>query len=400
MYPTFKTQKYLNPYIHQMQSKDKYLIVVGGPTASGKTNFAIQLAKHFRTEIISSDSRQFYREMSIGTAKPSQNELGAIPHHLIDHLSIHDEYSIGAFEREAISLLNGMYQKQDIVILAGGSGMYIKALCEGLDDFPGVPSTVKASLQEWYETNGLEALQERVAKRDPDYFAVVDQQNPHRLLRALAVMEVSGSPFSSFHKKQTQSRPFIPIYLWLDWPREILYERINLRVDQMVRNGLINEAKQLFSLKHLTALQTVGYQELFTAFEGEISIEEAIDLIKRNSRRYAKRQLTWSRRDGFWKHFHPTEIDLALEYIDFVKVGQWQFAEEIATPRSKKLSLYNEKDTFSIQLNEFKNHLELDNFQGNDLDEIATRFLMHEVSLRSQKPITTSKIPENLQKPS
>ncbi|WP_233752606.1 tRNA (adenosine(37)-N6)-dimethylallyltransferase MiaA [Flavilitoribacter nigricans] len=293
----------------------KYLLVVGGATASGKTGFAIQLARHFQTEIVSADSRQFYREMQIGTAKPTPEELSEAPHHLIGHISIETAYSVGDYEQEALRLLDDLYEKHKVVILCGGSGLFIKALCEGLDQFPEVPAEITAELQAAYEEHGLAFLQSELQAADPEYYGEVDQQNPRRLLRALSVIRASGKPFSSFRKQQPKSRDFTPVYLQIDWPREQLYARINQRVDLMLAAGLVEEARQLYAYRHLQALQTVGYQELFDHFSGLISLEEAVELIKRNSRRYAKRQLTWFRRDGFWEKFHPDDLQKALHYI-------------------------------------------------------------------------------------
>lgn len=297
----------------------KHLIVIGGPTAGGKTGWAVRMAGHFQTEILSCDSRQFYREMTIGTAKPSPEELQQVRHHFINNLSIHDRYSVGDFEREALALLEQLYQKHDVVVLTGGSGLYLKALCEGLDEFPEVPSPVREEVEQLYEREGLEALQEKLQQVDPDYYAEVDLHNPARLIRALSVWRASGRPFSSFRRAKQVSRPFTPIYLQLHLPRQILYERINRRVDQMLDKGLEKEAKRLFPHREQTALQTVGYQELFDYFENKISREEAIRLIKRNTRRYAKRQLTWMRRDDHWKHVSPEEWDIALQYIALVR---------------------------------------------------------------------------------
>lgn len=295
--------------------ENKYLIVVGGPTASGKTALSIRLAQHFQTEILSADSRQFYREMSIGTAKASPEELAQVPHHFINSLSIADDYSVGDFERDALNCLEQLFQQHKVVILAGGSSLYIKALCEGLDVFPEVPNEVRQSVEDLYQSAGIEALQAELAVSDPAYFQQVDQANPHRLIRAISVCRAAGVPFSTFRTQQTEPRFFTPIYLWMDVPREELYPRINQRVDQMLANGLEAEARGLFAQRHLNALQTVGYQELFDYFAGSISRDEAIELIKRNSRRYAKRQLTWMRRDGFWHLFAPSDWGAILDFV-------------------------------------------------------------------------------------
>lgn len=298
------------------RDQQRFLLVVGGATASGKTGFAIRLAQHFQTEILSADSRQFYQEMSIGTAKPGPAELALVPHHFIGHLSIQTPYSVGDYARDALACLDELFQHHPILVLTGGSGLFIKAVCEGLDEFPDVPVNVWEQLQKDYEHKGLAFLQQELANTDPIYHREVDLQNPHRLLRALSVIRASGQSFSSFRQQSAAPRDFHPMYLQMDWPREQLYERINQRVDHMLQQGLVEEARSLYPHRHLKALQTVGYQELFDHFSGLISLDEAIELIKRNSRRYAKRQMTWFRRDGFWRSFQPQEWDAALAYIN------------------------------------------------------------------------------------
>ena len=299
-------------------SEKKYLIVIGGPTASGKTGFAIQLANEFNTVILSCDSRQFYKEMNIGTAKPSPEELRQAKHYFINSHSIEQAYSVGDFEQEGIELLNQLFQKYSIIVMTGGSGLYINAICQGLDHFPKVPIAIREELEKEYELKGLSYLQEQLKTHDPKYYAEVDLQNPHRLIRALSICKVSGQAFSAFRKKETIQRIFTPIYIQMNWPRALLYQRINLRVDQMIEQGLLEEVKSLQAKQELSALQTVGYQELFDYLEGKSNLEEAIELIKRNSRRYAKRQLTWMRRDQFWKRFHPQEKEACLNYIHLV----------------------------------------------------------------------------------
>lgn len=317
-------------------SHSRFLIIVGGPTASGKTSMAIQLAQHFNTEILSCDSRQFFREMSIGTAKPSPEERAQAPHHFIDVLSAGEEYSVGDYERDALQLLDQLFEHKKVVIMAGGSGLYQKAVCEGLDDFPEVPLEVRKKLERQYQEEGIDSLQERLRQADPEYYRQVDLQNPHRLIRALSVYEVSGRSFSHFRKQKKAERHFFPIYLELRWDRAKLYERINKRVDMMMEAGLLEEARALYPLKDKTALQTVGYQELFDHFDGNTSLQEAVNLIKRNSRRYAKRQLTWSRRDGHWKHFSPDEWNDILEYVELSIEKQLQFTKEGPSPDIKK----------------------------------------------------------------
>jgi len=299
-----------------VKSKQKYLIVIGGPTASGKTSVAIQLANHFDTVILSCDSRQFYREMSIGTAKPTEAELAQAKHYFVNSLSIQEEYSVGDFERDALALLEQIYQEKDIAILAGGSGLFIRAVCEGLDEYPDVPLDIRTDLKTLFQQKGIEALQEELKFCDPTYYEQVDLQNHRRLIRALEVCRASGQPFSSFQNQEKPERFFQPIYILLDVEREQLYERINRRVDQMFETGLLEEARNLYPFRENTALQTVGYQELFDHFDGKITLEEAEELIKRNSRRYAKRQLTWFRKDDHWHRFSPTAV---LDMTDFVK---------------------------------------------------------------------------------
>ena len=293
----------------------KFLIVIAGPTASGKTKVAIKLAKYFDTEIISADSRQFYREMEIGTAKPTETERNEAKHHFVDFMSIHDAYSVGDFEKEVLELLEELYQKHQVVILAGGSGLFVRAVCEGLDEFPDVSPEIRAEVNALFKEKGLEALQEELQKVDPAYYDVVDKQNPMRLLRAIEVFRASGKPYSSFRKAKKATRPFTPIYIQLDTDRLVLYERINLRVDQMIQQGLIEEVRQLLPFKDMNALQTVGYQELFDYFDEKITKAEAIELIKRNSRRYAKRQMTWLRKDLHWVRFSIDQLNLIKKHI-------------------------------------------------------------------------------------
>lgn len=254
--------------------------------------------------------------MSIGTAKPSVSELAVVPHHFIDNLSIEFPYSVGDYERDALKLLDELYQKHQVVVLTGGSGLYQKALCEGLDEFPEVPADVRTNVIQLYETSGIEALQSVLQECDPDYFAEVDRNNPRRLIRAISVFQASGQPFSSFRKAQKTARPFIAVYLYLNPDRNELYERINQRVTQMVEAGLVEEARRLYPKRHLDALQTVGYQELFDYFDQKTTLEEALDLIRQHTRNYAKRQNTWARRDGFWKYVRPDEMETTLDELE------------------------------------------------------------------------------------
>jgi tRNA dimethylallyltransferase len=299
----------------EQKSAKKHLIVIGGATASGKTRLAIALAQAFKTEIISADSRQFYREMSIGTAKPTAEELAAAPHHFVGNLSIHDYYSVGDFERDAMTVLDKIFEKNDVAIMVGGTGLFIRAVCEGLDEFPETPLSIRQHFEDIYTKEGIEPLQRLLQTVDPEYFAIVDQQNPMRLTRALAVWKSSGKTFSSFRTQSKKTRYFQPIYIVTDLERPILYDRINKRVDIMMADGLEEEARSLYAFKELNALQTVGYQELFDYFDRSISREEAIDKIKQHSRNYAKRQTTWFRKETHWARFNPLDTEGVVEWV-------------------------------------------------------------------------------------
>lgn len=280
-----------------MQIKKPLLICVVGPTAIGKTKLAIALAKEFSTEIISADSRQFFKEMRIGTAVPSNEELSEAPHHFIQNLSIFDEYSVGEFERDALSLLNKIFKNHDTAIMVGGSGLYVDAVTKGLDKFPKVAPEIREQLNSELEDNGLEHLQKELQDKDPEYYEKADVENPHRIIRALEVIRETGKTMSSFLNQKKPERPFNTLYIGLTAPREIVYERINKRVDIMMDEGLLEEAESLLPYKNKNALQTVGYRELFEYFEGNFSKAEAISEIKKNSRRFAKRQGTWFRKN-------------------------------------------------------------------------------------------------------
>ena len=275
----------------------KKLIVLSGPTAVGKTSAAIELAKHYHTDIISTDSRQFYREMKIGTASPSPSELAQATHHFIGNLSIHDYYNVSLFEQQALKLLDELFSTKEIVIAVGGSGLYIDALCYGIDDFPDIDEKLRAGIKSCYTNEGIEYLQKEVERLDPLYFSQVDKQNPKRLQRALEVILSTGKSYSSQRIRQKKARNFSIEKYVLNMDREILYQRINDRVDIMINDGLVKEARELFPYRHLNALNTVGYKELFRYFENEISLDQAIIDIKTHSRRYAKRQITWFKRD-------------------------------------------------------------------------------------------------------
>ncbi len=292
------------------------LICIVGPTAIGKTSLAIKVAKAFTAEIISADSRQFFKEMSIGTAVPSAEELAAAPHHFIQDKSIFEPYSVGDFEKEALRKLDELFKKNPIVVMVGGSGLYVDAVIKGLDEFPVVPIEIRTQLNTEFELNGIEPLQKELAEVDPEYFKKVDIHNAHRIIRALEIYRGSGKPYSSFLKKDTSTRYFEALYVGLTAEREVIYDRINLRVDKMISEGLIEEAKGLFLHKNLNALQTVGYRELFQYLDGSISKEKAIEEIKKNTRRFAKRQITWFGKNETIRWFdYLTNVSEIIAYI-------------------------------------------------------------------------------------
>ncbi|MCK0147714.1 tRNA (adenosine(37)-N6)-dimethylallyltransferase MiaA [Arenibacter sp. F26102] len=282
--------------------KEKILITVVGPTAIGKTSLAIAIAKHYNTEIISADSRQFYQEMSIGTAVPSPEELAAVPHHFIQHKSILDEYTVGDFEREAITKMEALFTQHDIVVMVGGSGLYVDAIKYGLDNFPTIEPEVREKLNSTLINEGILSLQEKLKSLDLEYYNKVDLNNPHRLIRALEVCIGSGLPYSSFLNQKKVDRNFNVITIGITAERKTIYDRINQRVDIMLEQGLLEEVRSLKEQQDLNALQTVGYRELFSYFDGEFDLDTAIAEIKKNTRRFAKRQLTWLRKkeDILW----------------------------------------------------------------------------------------------------
>ena len=290
--------------------------MVVGPTAVGKTEICIKLAKKFNTEIISCDSRQFYRELELGTAKPNPEELAAVPHHLINSLSIEEDYDVKKFEKDALAILEKLFEQKDVVLMTGGSGLFADAITQGFDDMPEISPEVRENIIREYEENGLSWLQSEVKASDPEYFEVVDPQNPQRLMRALEVIRGTGKKFSSFRIKKKVERPFQILKIGLTRDREELYQRINQRMDQMIELGLFEEAETYFEKRHLNALQTVGYSEIFGYLEGTYDREEAIRLLKRNSRRYAKRQLTWFRRDPEIQWFHPKQMDEIQRWVE------------------------------------------------------------------------------------
>jgi len=291
-----------------MYSKTNTLIVIAGPTASGKTAAGIQLAQQLGTEIISADSRQFYREMAIGTAKPGPAELAQAKHHFVNSHSITDSFNVGDFEQQGLALLDNLFTTHNTVIMVGGSGLYIKAVCEGFDQLPTADPAIREQLNKAYESNGIAYLQEQLKQTDPDYYQQVDLHNPQRLIRALEVFESSGLPFSSFRTAGQRQRPFGVLKVGLSLPREQLYERINLRVDDMIAQGLVDEVRSLLPYRHLNALNTVGYSEIFDYLDGKTDLPRAIELIKQNTRRFAKRQMTWFNKDKAINWVKPREV--------------------------------------------------------------------------------------------
>ncbi len=287
-----------------------------GPTAVGKTALAIQLAQHYKTVVLSADSRQFYREMNIGTAKPDSSELNAVPHYFIDSHSVESVYSAGDFERDALQLLQELFQTHDQVILVGGSGLFVRALTEGLDDLPQAPKEIRDRLNQQLADDGLAKLQDRLKAIDPEHYAVMDFQNPQRVVRALEVFETTGNSIAFYQKGKQSARDFDVVTIGLNTDRAFLYERINKRVDKMMHDGLLGEAKELQAFRHHPALQTVGYAELFDHFDGKISLEDAVDKIKQNSRRYAKRQITWFKKYGSTHWFEPSELQEILQFLN------------------------------------------------------------------------------------
>ncbi|MCF6240368.1 MAG: tRNA (adenosine(37)-N6)-dimethylallyltransferase MiaA [Bacteroidales bacterium] len=294
---------------------NKTLIVIVGPTGIGKTDLGIYLAQKLDTEIISADSRQFFRELKIGTAVPDAEQLKAVKHHFIGNKSIHDYYNASSFEFEVIDLLKKRFVEKNHMIMLGGSGMYVDAVCKGIDDLPEIDMEIRNSLIKKFETEGIESLRFELKRLDPDYYAIADLKNPKRLLKALEITLQTGKPYSTFRTKTTKKRDFKIIKIGLNMDREKLYKRIEERVDKMIESGLVNEAKQFIRYKHLNSLNTVGYKELFPYFDGEYSLERAIELIKRNSRRYAKRQLSWFNRDKEIRWFQPDEAEKILNFV-------------------------------------------------------------------------------------
>lgn len=292
------------------------LIVIEGPTASGKTGIAIELAKCFGAEIISADSRQFYREIPIGTAAPAEVEQSEAVHHFVGSLSVADDYNVSKFEHDVLNLLNNELVNAPVVIMVGGSGLYIDAVCKGIDILPDIDESIRRSTVELFENKGLAALQEKLLQLDPAYYQQVDLNNPVRLQRAIEVCLQTGTPYSQLRKNNPQPRNFDIVKIGISIPRDILVERINNRVDEMMENGWIKEAKSVFPIKDYNSLNTVGYKELFAFFEKKLTFDQAVEKIKTNTRRYAKRQMTWFRKDKNIQWFDYKDVDGMMDYID------------------------------------------------------------------------------------
>ena len=297
---------------------DKYLIVIAGPTASGKTATAITIAKALRTVIISADSRQFYREIPIGTAAPTREELSEVEHFMIHNLSIEDRYDVADYEKDVLLLLKKLFLNHDAVVMTGGSGLFIDAVCNGLDSIPDISEETRNRVNDLYEKGGVVALQNELQHLDPEYYEIVDKHNPRRLQRAIEVCYQTGLPYSSFRKNNTKERDFKIIKLALLWERNELITRINKRVENMISDGLVEEARSVYHKRNLNSLNTVGYKEMFQYFDGDISLNETIELIKISTRQYAKRQMTWLRKNNDYRWFSIDEIPKMIEYIQSV----------------------------------------------------------------------------------
>ncbi len=296
---------------------EKKLIIILGPTAVGKTEYSLQMAEKLHTEILSCDSRQMFREMKIGTAAPTEEELKRVPHHFVGHLSIHDYYSCGKFEIDALAKCNELFQKHDTLIMTGGSMLYIDAICKGIDDVPNIDEELRSSLWKRFETEGIENLQKELKLLDPEYYATVDPKNGKRIIHALEICLQTGKPYSSIRKNSKKERPFTIEKIGITRPREELYERINLRVEKMFEDGLLEEAHSLYPYRELNALNTVGYKELFEYFDGNWTLDYAKQMIQQNTRHYAKKQITWFKRDPeiIWKEADDLYKDQPFEKL-------------------------------------------------------------------------------------
>ena len=298
-----------------MVSSDKTLIVITGPTAVGKTQLCLDIAKHFDIPIINADSRQIYKELSIGTAKPSAEEQQQIKHYFVGALSLEDYYSASLFETQVMELLSTLFKTSDYALMTGGSMMYIDAVCDGIDDIPTIDDETRATMKQRLADEGLSKLCEELQRLDPEYYEIVDRQNPKRVVHALEICTMTGRTYTSFRKREKKERPFRIVKIGLNREREELYNRINARVDEMIQKGLLKEAESVYSLRELNALNTVGYKELFDYFDGRWPLEEAVERIKGNTRRYARKQLTWYKKDPQIRWFHPDQKKEIIDYI-------------------------------------------------------------------------------------
>jgi len=293
----------------------KKLIVITGPTAVGKTTLCMDIAKHFGIPIINADSRQIYRELKIGTARPTDEQTQAVRHYFVGSLGLDDYYSASLFEQQVLQLLDQLFQASDYALLTGGSMMYIDAVCDGIDDIPTIDDETRRLMKQRLADEGLEALCEELRRLDPEYYEIVDRQNPRRVVHALEICTMTGKTYTSFRRRERRQRPFSIVKIALNRPREELYERINCRVDQMMSDGLLEEARALYPRRELNALNTVGYKELFDYLDGRWPLEEAVERIKGNTRRYARKQLTWYKKDEQIRWFHPDDKESIIDYI-------------------------------------------------------------------------------------
>lgn len=296
--------------------KARTLVVITGPTAIGKTGVSITVASHFKTSIISADSRQFYREMKIGTAAPTPEEMAEVPHFFAGHLSINDYYNVSKFETDSLILLEKLFQNHRVVVMTGGSGLYIDAVCQGIDELPDPDEEIRSAIKSSFQEKGIGHLQQQLQTLDPQYFDIVDKANPNRLMRAIEVCLATGTTFSSLRKNQPKPRNFSIIKIGLNRPRNELFENISQRTDKMIAEGLVEEVKSLTPFRDLNALNTVGYKEIFDFFDGKITLDQAITNIKTSTRRYAKRQLTWFKRDETIQWFPPGDLSEIIEFIE------------------------------------------------------------------------------------
>ena len=296
-------------------SSAKTLIVITGPTAVGKTALCLDIAQHFGIPIINADSRQIYKELKIGTASPTIEQMRRVPHYFVGSLSLHDYYSASLFEQQVLEILQREFEHSDYALLTGGSMMYIDAVCNGIDDIPTVDDVTRETLKRRLADEGLEALVEELRQLDPEYYEIVDKQNPRRVVHGLEICLMTGKTYTSFRKREIKQRPFRIVKIGLNRDREELYNRINQRVDQMMTDGLLDEAQRLYPMRHMNALNTVGYKEMFAYIDGTWTLEEAVERIKGNTRRYARKQLTWYKKDEQIRWFHPDEIEQIYSYI-------------------------------------------------------------------------------------